>query len=75
MVILSATQSTSLNMRPRGEKEKEDDPGNNWHRELEADVKETGFTWRELERLAQDRSSWRCPVGGPCPRRGDEGFD
>ena len=31
-------------------------PGNTWRRGLEADVKETGYTGRQLERLTQDRS-------------------
>ena len=48
---------------------------NTWRRDQEADVKETGYTRRQLEILAQDRSAWRSHVGGLCPRRGDEGFD
>ena len=34
---------------------------------MEGGVKETGYTWRQLERLAQDLSAWRSYVGGPCP--------
>ena len=44
-------------------------------RDLEADVKETGYTWKQLERLDQDRSAWMNHVGGLCSRRGDGGFD
>ena len=28
-------------------------------RDPEADVKETGYNWRQLERLAQDQNTWR----------------
>ena len=37
---------------------------------LEADAKQTGCTWRELERIAQDRGRWRTVVDGLCPSRG-----
>ena len=32
-------------------------PRNTWCRNLEADPKETGYTWGQLERFAQDRSA------------------
>ena len=48
---------------------------NTWRRDLEADVKETGYNRRPLEILAQDRIAWRNHVGGLCPRRCDERFD
>ena len=41
---------------------------------LEADVNENGYTGRQLERLAQDMSAIYY-VGGPCPGRGEGGFD
>lgn len=44
--------------------------GNTWRRDLEADAKQTGCTWRELERIAQDRGRWRTVVDGLCPSRG-----
>ena len=37
---------------------------NIWRRDLEADVKETGYIWRQLDRLAQDRSAWWSHIGG-----------
>ena len=65
---------TNLNLESRGENRR-GRPRNTWRCDLEADVKETGYTWRQLERLAQDQSTWRIHVGGLYPRRGDEGFD
>ena len=44
-------------------KGKEDDLETLWHRDLEAYVKETGYTWRQLERLAEDRIALRSHVG------------
>ena len=64
----------ALTWNPDG-KRKRGRPRNTWHRDLEADVKETGYTWRQLEKLPEDRSAWRSHVGGLCLRRGDVGFD
>ena len=65
---------TSLNLESRG-KGRRGRQRNTLHRDLEAGFKETGYTWRHLERFAQDRSAWRSHVGGLCLRIGDEGFD
>ena len=32
--------------------------------ELEKGIKRTGHTWKQLERIAQDRGDWRVIVGG-----------
>ena len=40
-------------------KRKRGRPRNTWRRDLEADVTETEYTWRQLERMAQDRSARR----------------
>ena len=58
--------TTSLNLESRVEK-KIGRLRNTWRRYLEADVKETGYTGRQFERLAQDRSAWMSHVGGLCP--------
>ena len=50
-------------------KRKRSRPKNTWRRDLEADAKQTGCTWRELERIAQDRRRWRTVVDGLCPSR------
>ena len=59
----------SLSWNPQG-KRKRGRPRNSWRRDLEADVKSTGHSWGQLEKLAQDREVWRTLVGGLCPRRG-----
>ncbi|KAJ8384027.1 hypothetical protein AAFF_G00212710 [Aldrovandia affinis] len=38
---------------------------------MEADVKNMGNSWGQLEKLAQDRNAWRTLVDGLCPRRGN----
>ena len=59
----------ALTWNPQG-KRKRGRPKNTWRRDLEADAKQTGCTWRELERIAQDRGRWRTVVDGLCPSRG-----
>ncbi|KAK7097424.1 hypothetical protein V1264_004408 [Littorina saxatilis] len=59
----------ALTWNPQG-KRRRGRPRNTWRRDLEAEVKHIGYTWRQLERLAQDRSAWRALVGGLCPGRG-----
>ena len=61
----------ALKWNPQG-KRKRGRPKNSWRRDIEDDIKRMGGTWRQLERLAQDRGSWRNLVGGLCPRRGKE---
>ena len=41
-------------------------PRNTWRRDLEADTRKTGHTWRELEKIAQDRGCWRGVIDGLC---------
>ncbi|KAL3866766.1 hypothetical protein ACJMK2_044042 [Sinanodonta woodiana] len=59
----------ALTWNPQG-KRKRGRPRNTWRRDLDADVKQMGKTWGQLERLAQNRDAWRELVGGLCPRRG-----
>ena len=35
---------------------------------LEADDKETGYTWGQMEKLTWDRNPWPNQVGGLLPR-------
>ena len=60
----------ALTWNPQG-KRKRGRPKNSWRRDLEADTRQMGHTWRELETMAQDRSRWRATVDGLCPRRGN----
>ena len=59
----------ALTWNPQG-KRKRGRPKNTWRRELKADAKQTGCSWQELERIAQDRGRWRVVVDGLCPSRG-----
>ena len=59
----------ALTWNPQG-KRKRGRPKNSWRRDLEADARQTGCSWRELERIAQDRGQWRAVVDGLCPSRG-----
>ncbi|BFZ24226.1 hypothetical protein BsWGS_27265 [Bradybaena similaris] len=56
------------------EKWKRTRPRNTWRRDLEADTTKIGYTWSELERMAQDRGMWRTVVSGPYPDK-DEGHE
>lgn len=60
----------ALSWNPQGRR-KRGRPRNTWRRDLDADVRRLGFTWTEVERLAQDRPGWRNLVGGLCPNRDD----
>ena len=60
----------ALTWNPQG-KRKRGRPKNTWRRDLEADTRQMGYSWRELERLAQDRGRWRAVVDGLCPARGN----
>jgi hypothetical protein len=61
----SSTTRQALTWNPQG-KRKRGRPRNTWRR----DLKKTGHTWGQLEKLAQDRDGWREFVGGLCPSRG-----
>ncbi|BFZ16860.1 hypothetical protein BsWGS_19899 [Bradybaena similaris] len=39
-------------------------PRNTWRSDLEADTTRMGYTWSQLERMAQDRGMWRAAVSG-----------
>ena len=59
----------ALFWNPQG-KRKSGRPRNTWRRDLDADVKRSGHTWGQLEKMAQDRNAWRDLVRGLCPRMG-----
>ncbi len=59
----------ALRWNPQG-KRKRGRPRITWRRDLEADVKRMGYTWNQLERMAQDRNFWRSTFCGPYPGRG-----
>ena len=43
-----------------------------WRRDLMTDIKRTGYSWRELEKKAQDRRLGKTVVNDLCPMRGEE---
>ena len=65
----SSTTRIALTWNQQG-KQRRGRPRNTWRRDLDADRKGTGYSWRQLEALAQDRADWRAFVSGLCPRRG-----
>ena len=54
----------ALRWNPQG-KRKRGRPRNTWRRDLEAEITKMGFSWNQIERMAQDRKSWRTVFGGP----------
>ncbi|KAK3795190.1 hypothetical protein RRG08_056253 [Elysia crispata] len=66
-----STTRRALTWNPQG-KRKRGRPRNTWRRDLEADTKRLGHTWKQLESLAGDRDAWRTLVGGLCPTRGSQ---
>ena len=63
--------TTSLSLESTGER-KIGRPRNTWRHDQDADVKETGYSCRQLDNLSQDWNPWRNVVGTLCPRSGDE---
>ena len=57
------------------EKRKRERPRTTWRHDLQADIKEMGYSWRQLDKLAQDRNARRNHAGGLYPKRGNEGYD
>ena len=60
----------ALRWNPQG-KRKRGRPRSTWRRNLEAETTKMGYTWSQVEKMAQDRGFWRALVGGPYPSRGD----
>lgn len=60
----------ALSWNPQG-KRRRGRPKNTWRRDLEADTRQMGFKWSEIESLAQDRKRWRTTVDGLYPSRGE----
>ena len=58
----------ALTWNPQG-KRKRGRPKNTWRRDIDADITQTGLSWKQLERIAQDRRRYRDVVHGLCFRR------
>ncbi|KAK3793479.1 hypothetical protein RRG08_000681 [Elysia crispata] len=65
------TTRRALTWNPQGNR-KRGKPRNTWRRDLEADTKRLGHTWKQLESLAGDRDAWRTLVGGLCLTRSSQ---
>ena len=55
----------SLNWNPQGKRPR-GRPPMTWKRQAEAELKQTGKTWQDLERVANDRRVWKDFVDGLC---------
>ncbi len=64
----SSITRQALTWNPQG-KRKTGRPKNSWRRDLTADMKEIGYSWGEVEQMAQDKRRWRAVVGSLCPGR------
>ena len=53
----------ALKWNPQG-KRKIGRPRNTWRRYTEAEMEKMGYTWKQLEKLAQSRPRWRSVVSG-----------
>ena len=59
---------TGLDMEPSGQA-KEGETEKHLAGDLEADITQMGLSWKQLERIAQDRKRSRDVVHGLCSRR------
>ncbi|KAL9957652.1 hypothetical protein ACROYT_G034575 [Oculina patagonica] len=59
-VLLHALRWTPQGKRNRGR------PKTTWRRSTEAEVKQTGMSWNQLEKVAKDRGRWRSLVDDLC---------
>ena len=55
----------ALRWTPAG-KRKQGRPKSTWRRTVEAEIKQHGYSWGEMERLAKDRAGWRSLVDALC---------
>ena len=69
------TQETTKHHHPSSQhmkhpgKRRRGRPRNTWQRDTEKETKETGFTRREMEKMATDRKRWRSLVDGLSSQR------
>ena len=63
------TTRQSLSWNPQGKRGR-GRPKSSWRRDLQADIKRSGLSWKETEKMALDRRKWRSHVDGLYPTRG-----
>ena len=61
----------ALEWNPQG-KRKVGRPKESWRRSVEKEVKEAGWTWSHLKKMAQNRTRWRSFVAALCPTWDEE---
>ena len=61
----SNTTRQALTWNPQG-KRKPGRPKNSWKRSVEAELKEKGTSWKEAEKIAQRRTSWKKFINDLC---------
>ena len=66
----SSTTSQALLWNPQGRR-KSGRPRNSWRRDTESELREMGTTWKEAEKVAQNRVRWRIVTDGLCSSRSD----
>ena len=64
----TAITKQALTWNPQGKRSR-GRPKNTWRRSIEQDVKKKGLTWKQLERMAQDRQGWKRFINGLCSKR------
>ena len=60
-----STVRTSVKWTPPG-KRRPGRPRGTWRRTVQSEMRETGYTWNTIGRVAQDRSRWRALVAALC---------
>ncbi len=64
----TAITKQALTWNPQGKRSR-GRPKNNWRRSTELDVKKRGLSWKQLEKMAQDRRGWKVFINGLCSER------
>lgn len=64
----TAITKQALTWNPQGKRGR-GRPKNTWRRSTEQEFKKKGLTWKQLERMAQDRRGWKQFINGLCSER------
>jgi hypothetical protein len=66
----NAVERIALDWNPQGTR-KRGRPKKTWRRSVMEEAQREGMTWREVNRLAADRSRWKSSVEALCSYTGD----
>jgi hypothetical protein len=67
----NAVERIALDWNPQGTR-KRGRPKKTWRRSVMEEARKEGKTWREVKRLAADRSRWKSLVAALCSSTGDD---